>query len=169
VPVLARVALAITIVGLLVYLDLGTKSWAAHGLRARGPRTVAAGLIRLHYQENPGITVGILREGAPYSSIVGYAGIVCAALTALLVYRVLSSERLLLSAGLAVLVGGSLGNLHDRLEHSYVVDFIDFQGRLGGIFNLADVALAIGIGLCAAGLAQLAMRDRQRRRPPALV
>jgi signal peptidase II len=163
VPVLARVALAITVVGLLVYLDLGTKHWAAGELRARGPRTVARGFIRLHYQENPGITVGILREGAPYSSIVGYAGLVCAALTGLLVYRVLRSERLLLTGGLAALVAGSLGNLHDRLDHSYVVDFMDFQGRIGGIFNFADVTLVVGIGVCAAGLAQIALSDRRRR------
>jgi signal peptidase II len=166
-PVLARVALAITVVGLLVYLDLSTKTWAATELRARGPRTVAAGYIRLHYQENPGVTVGVLRQGAPYGSIVAYAGLICGALTGLLAYRLLRSDRLLLSGGLAVLVGGSLGNFHDRLEHAYVVDFIVFQARLGGTFNVADVALAMGIGLCAAGLAQIAMRDGRRRRATA--
>ena len=163
-PVLARVGLAIAVVGLLLALDLSTKHWAASELRARGPRTVAAGLIRLHYQENPGVTVGILREGAPYSSIVTYAGLICAAFAGLLGYRLWRSDRPLLMGGLAALVGGSLGNLHDRLEHGFVVDFIDYRGRLGGIFNVADVALLIGIGLCAAGIAQLLMRDGRRRR-----
>jgi lipoprotein signal peptidase len=56
----------------------------------------------------------------------------------------------LLITGTALLVGGGLANLADRLLLGGVVDFIDLGVPL--IFNLADVALALGCVLIARGL-----------------
>lgn len=48
---------------------------------------------------------------------------------------------------LALILGGAVGNLIDRLFHGEVVDFLDFH--FWPVFNLADVALTCGVALAA--------------------
>ena len=51
--------------------------------------------------------------------------------------------------GFALIVGGALGNLVDRVWHGYVIDFFLFHlpGWSFAIFNLADVFITLGAGL----------------------
>lgn len=51
------------------------------------------------------------------------------------------------SWGLGLLLGGTMGNLVDRLRLGYVVDFLDF--RVWPVFNLADSAITIGTAILA--------------------
>ena len=57
----------------------------------------------------------------------------------------LHKQRTYLQVALALILGGSLGNLYDRIMRSYVVDFIDF--RFWPAFNIADIAVNVGIVL----------------------
>jgi signal peptidase II len=54
-----------------------------------------------------------------------------------------------LPAALALVLGGALGNVIDRLWHGHVVDFLHFHWKLAYFpaFNLADTAITIGAGL----------------------
>lgn len=54
-----------------------------------------------------------------------------------------------LAAGLALVLGGAVGNVLDRVEHGYVVDFIHVHwGRAYfPAFNIADAAITVGAGL----------------------
>jgi signal peptidase II len=163
---LARGAAALLAVALLVILDVRTKSWAAAELRARGPRTVAAGHLRLQYSENTGIAFGRLRDGARQSAIIGYQGLMSLALIGALAYRLSrKTAGFLIPAGCAGLLAGTLGNLHDRLERGYVIDFIDLQRVDWPTFNVADMVISAGMALCLAGLVAAAIRHR---RAPAL-
>jgi signal peptidase II len=159
---LGRLAAALAAVALLVFIDLRTKSWAAVDLRARGPRTVAGGHLRLQYSENTGIAFGRWRDGARQSVIIAYSAVISLALLGALVYR-LARQRpgFLIPAGLVALLAGTLGNVHDRLERGYVIDFIDFQRVSWPTFNVADVSISIGIGLCVLGLVAAAVRHRR--------
>ena len=58
-------------------------------------------------------------------------------------------RRRLFCAGLALILGGALGNLWDRLEWGQVVDFLDFHavGWHWPAFNVADSAITVGAGL----------------------
>lgn len=51
----------------------------------------------------------------------------------------------LFQQGLALALGGSLGNLVDRIRLGYVIDFLDFQ--VWPVFNIADIAIVTGVGL----------------------
>jgi signal peptidase II len=58
-------------------------------------------------------------------------------------------QRLFCSA-LALIMGGALGNLIDRLAYGHVIDFLDFHWRGIGhfpAFNIADTAICIGAAL----------------------
>jgi signal peptidase II len=54
----------------------------------------------------------------------------------------------LLAAGLTLILGGAIGNVIDRLEHGYVVDFLaaHWGGAYFPAFNVADAAITIGAG-----------------------
>ena len=65
------------------------------------------------------------------------------------------------AAGAGLLVGGSLGNLVDRLAHGAVTDFFDFARWPA--FNLADCAITIGAALIVLGL----LRDAEGDEEPA--
>lgn len=61
------------------------------------------------------------------------------------------NERLLLRASLALIFGGALGNLLDRILYGKVVDFIDvgLQNMRWPIFNVADSAVTVGMVVLA--------------------
>ena len=53
----------------------------------------------------------------------------------------------LLAVSLGLILGGSLGNLVDRVTFGYVIDFFDF--RVWPVFNIADSAITVGVGMLA--------------------
>ena len=64
--------------------------------------------------------------------------------------------------GTALLIGGDLGNLYDRLVHGGVIDFIDF--RIWPVFNVADMCIDLGIALLL--VHYLMTRNRSVDEPP---
>ena len=48
-------------------------------------------------------------------------------------------------AGCGLFLGGAIGNLIDRARQGMVIDFFDF--RIWPVFNIADIAICIGVGL----------------------
>ena len=46
-----------------------------------------------------------------------------------------------------MILGGAIGNIVDRLQHQWVVDFIDFKTIWPNVFNIADSAITIGVVL----------------------
>jgi len=46
-----------------------------------------------------------------------------------------------------MIAGGAVGNIVDRLQHRWVVDFIDFKTIWPNVFNVADASITIGVGL----------------------
>lgn len=79
---------------------------------------------------------------------IGLAGVVSVMLI-VWIWRIPRGEKLLPLA-LALILGGAIGNVIDRIWHGYVVDFIHahWQGRHHWpTFNVADIAISVGIGL----------------------
>lgn len=57
-------------------------------------------------------------------------------------------DRRLAATGVGLIVGGALGNLHDRIRFGYVVDFLDFSGlHFPWVFNVADAAINVGVAV----------------------
>lgn len=94
-------------------------------------------------------------EGAAFSFLAGaggwqrwfFAGIAC--FTSLLIagWLLTKKESRWVQAGLALVLGGALGNLWDRLVLGHVVDFLDFYWGAAHFpaFNIADSAITVGV------------------------
>ncbi len=96
---------------------------------------------------NPGASFSLFRalgESAPFIIIVA-TGAIIGAILYYLFMRANSYERI----PLALIAGGAIGNLIDRIRFGAVVDFLDFH--IGGIhwpaFNIADICIVVGVGL----------------------
>lgn len=100
----------------------------------------------LRYTENRGISLGLLEATSDEARWI-LVGIT--ALIALVVLVWMFRERLLGDiAGLAMILGGALGNIVDRYSYGYVVDYADLHFgdfRPFLIFNIADAAITIGV------------------------
>jgi signal peptidase II len=53
----------------------------------------------------------------------------------------------LVRVAFGMIVGGAIGNIVDRMQHRWVVDFIDFKTIWPNVFNVADAAITVGVVL----------------------
>lgn len=97
---------------------------------------------------NPGAAFGLFPDQGSLFAIVAVVVVVAI----LAYYRYLPAHNWLVRMSLGLQLGGALGNLADRLQHGYVVDFIDF--KIWPVFNLADVSIVTGVGILAYFLMQ---------------
>ncbi len=135
------------IVAAVVILDQLTKvlvrAWLSEG------ETWPEGfeLIRISHVENSGAAFGILQDGGPFliaSSILG-------AVIVLIFLRAAPPGDRLYEAALALVLGGAVGNLIDRLFRGTVTDFIDPTHYPS--FNIADSSIVVGV--CALAVLSL--------------
>lgn len=104
--------------------------------------------LNLHYARNYGAAFSFRRQRRLAALVLsGIAIGICVVLTVLM-YRSKATQKLN-NIAYALIIGGALGNLFDRLWHGFVVDMIDFY--VGdwhfATFNLADSAICIGAAL----------------------
>jgi signal peptidase II len=147
--VIGRAAL-LGISAAVVALDQASKAVVDRFFELHESRPLIDGLLHLTYVRNRGAAFGILNDAAlPYQSAI-FAAVSLLALGAIAFY----AWRLPASAtaprlGLALIMGGAVGNLVDRVRLGYVIDFVDaFWGRHHWpAFNVADSCISIGVVL----------------------
>ena len=152
--------------GAILGVDLVTKWLVQENFYPGGSVEVLGDLIRLTYILNPGAAFGI--HVGEYSRIVfmTLSALAVVVLTGLF-WSTPSTERLRLHA-IALVVGGALGNLVDRIRSPMgVVDFLDVGlGSLRWpVFNVADIGVTMGAVLLALSLWQ--EEAESARRPAA--
>lgn len=129
----------------IIGIDLGTKSWVS-GNFAYAQRLEVLPVFDLVLLHNTGAAFSFLAESSGWQRwfFVGIAVISCLIIWGWL-NRLEPTEKLTALA-LALILGGALGNLHDRFFYGYVVDFLAFhwQHRYFPAFNIADSAITVG-------------------------
>jgi signal peptidase II len=116
---------------------------------------VVEGLFELRHVHNRGIAFGMF-SGAGGLVVIGTLLVGVLLFTFLL--RV-EPEDLLTVVGGALITGGALGNLVDRIQYRYVIDFLNLPNF--PTFNVADICITVGVVLVI--IAQvLAMRREHR-------
>ena len=142
-----------------VAADQLTKQVVARAL-ALGEEVEIAGPFSIHHVHNTGIAFGLF--GSATSIVIVLTGL---AVVWMLAFFTRSGARHpILPVALGFVLGGSLGNLLDRVRLGHVTDFLDF--RFWPAFNLADVFIVVGV---ATLFGALAGGDRSKRRPPSSV
>lgn len=132
----------LAVIAVVVGLDQLTKYLIASFMSTGQTVTVIPRLLYLTYIQNPGAAFGLL----PYRTIFFIAITLIVMVFMLIYYRALPKSFYIMRLGLALQLGGALGNLIDRLRYGQVIDFIDLQ-FLPPVFNLADSAIVIGVGM----------------------
>lgn len=146
-----RLPYLILVAGTLI-LDRWSKALIQDRFALNDSAIVIDGFFNVTYVQNTGVAFGIFSSiTSPVKSVLLSIFTFCAAI-AVIVYSVRSPvANRLLQAALALILGGALGNLYDRLVYGYVVDFLEFY--LGSYhwpaFNVADTAISVGVFLLA--------------------
>jgi signal peptidase II len=122
--------------------------WVVLAQFAPGERVELTGFFNLVLVFNRGAAFSFLAQESGWQRpvLVAFA-LIAAAIIAALIVR--SPGRRALCTGLALILGGALGNVVDRVRLGYVVDFLDFHayGWHFPAFNVADSAISIGAAL----------------------
>ncbi len=98
-------------------------------------------VFHLTYIMNPGAAFGILEY--QHTFFLGIVVILFAAY--LIMRRRIPKNPVYFPIGIGMVLGGALGNAIDRVRYQGVVDFFDF--RVWPIFNVADIAICVGMAL----------------------
>lgn len=131
---------------LAIVADQVTKHLARSTLAPHRSVPILGDVFRLTYVENSGIAFGINFPGGP---VIFTVTSMVATLVVMGYAWKFRNRELLLRLSLALIVGGAVGNVIDRLLFGKVVDFLDFS--IGAfhwpVFNVADSCVTVGIVL----------------------
>lgn len=131
---------------LVIVLDLATKELALRTLALHDPVAVIDGLLNWMLTYNYGAAFSFLSDASGWQR--WFFSALAVAISGLLAVwlRRLPRSDWRQALPFALIIGGALGNLVDRLRFGYVVDFIDvYLGTLHWpAFNIADSAISIG-------------------------
>lgn len=134
--------LGLAVIAATVLVDQGSKHWAEATLAIGDPVDLLP-ILTLYRLHNPGIA---------FSFLAGLGGLPLIVLSLAVMVAVVAfwwtaqDGGRWATAGYALIVGGALGNLIDRLLHGHVVDFLllHIGDRTLFVFNIADAALTAG-------------------------
>ena len=139
------------LIALVVFtLDQVTKAVVEANIALYDARSVIPGLFRLTHVKNRGAAFGIFADSPSEGRIAAliFLSVLALSVVVTLLWRNQPDARRM-GLGLALILGGAVGNLFDRLVQGSVVDFLDFYFRSyhWPAFNVADSAIVIGAGL----------------------
>ncbi len=145
----------VSVISLLA--DVSTKLWAERTLEGYpGIIQVWEGHMAFILAKNRGGAWGLLQSTnenvrRPFFLLVSAAAIAFI----VTLYRRLQPRQRALKWGLPLVLGGALGNVFDRIRYGHVIDFIDVHVVYKGVdhhwptFNVADIAICVGVALMA--------------------
>lgn len=135
--------------GIVLILDQITKWIVVKEMYLGESSPIIEGIFYLTSHRNAGAAFGILQNQRWFFIVITILVVV-----GIIYYLLqLKGEKKLMSWALGLILGGALGNFVDRLMYGEVVDFLDVKIVFGNfyydfpIFNVADSALVIGVGI----------------------
>lgn len=124
----------------VIALDQISKIQVVNSMKLGESVPIIEKFFYLTYTLNPGAAFGILPNQRVFFLLIGVALLIWF----IFFYPRLKKMEKLLKFGIILGVSGSIGNLIDRFQTGYVIDFLDFK-IWRAIFNVADVAIVCGM------------------------
>lgn len=132
----------------VIALDRVTKRWIESSLELWSARPVIPGFFDLVHSQNRGMAFGLMNDGATSTTrlILVAVSLVLLGFLVQLTVRAWRDRSEAVPLPLFLILGGAIGNLWDRIQQGYVVDFLDFSlsGWHWPAFNIADSAITTG-------------------------
>ena len=135
------------IAAIVILLDQVTKAMILRTMQLGDSRTITS-FFNIVYWQNKGAAFSFLHSANGWQRWLFVGLGVAAAIFIVWMLRSHGGQRLF-SWALALVLGGAVGNVVDRLLHGYVIDFIQVhhQGLAFPAFNIADSAITVGAAL----------------------
>lgn len=150
----------VDIVLLVIVIDQLSKLWIVRHIPLNSTLW-DFGFLRIINVQNTGAAFGIFRGHTGALIVVDFIGIF---LILFLVFFLRGRwpfvNRLPVMTGIGLILGGTIGNLIDRLRTGQVVDFIDF--KIWPVWNFADASVTIGVIILASCLIFMTGRSQVR-------
>jgi len=130
----------------VIGLDQLSKRWIIENVRLgelREPIAFLNDYFRLTYSENTGFAFGMGQGGGNIIMLIAIGAVI----GMLYYYPRIQPEAFFTRIGMGMVMGGALGNVIDRLEYGFVVDFINYRipSVISNVSNIADHAIVIGV------------------------
>lgn len=134
----------------VIVLDQITKRLVASSMELHDSREIVAGVLSLTHVRNRGAAFGFLSNAdLPYQAVL-FAALSLLALGAIAAYALkLPAAQRWPQVALALIMGGAVGNLIDRIAYGYVIDFVDVYWKVHHwpAFNVADSCISVGVAM----------------------
>ncbi|MFY9288879.1 MAG: signal peptidase II [Alphaproteobacteria bacterium] len=143
-----RFTMALYLMALVVLVDQLTKWWAMGQVIQPPHYVIVNSFFNLVLVWNKGITFGLFSK-FDHMYVSYFLIVVAAVIIGLLGRWLWRTSSMKVSFGLAMVMGGAIGNVIDRVRYGAVFDFLDFYYRdyHWYAFNIADAAIVVGVGL----------------------
>lgn len=140
-----RNSLWLILSGVVFLLDIWTKNLASSQLQYARPVEILP-ILNFTLLHNPGAAFSFLSDAGGWQR--WFFTVISSVVSVVILVWLLRLQRneKLLALSLALILGGAIGNLYDRVNLGYVVDFISFHyaGWYFPAFNIADSAIFVG-------------------------
>jgi signal peptidase II len=136
--------------GIIILLDQFSKELILRYLPFNKSIAVIKGFFNITHILNPGGAFGLMANLSPILRSIIFLFISSLAVGLIFYfYKKTPAQHSWLAVAFALILGGAIGNLIDRIRFGMVIDFLDFYvGNLHWpAFNIADSAISIGIGI----------------------
>jgi signal peptidase II len=147
-------ALAWTVSAVIFALDRATKVWIEKTVDLWDSYAVIPGFFNIVHTKNRGAAFGMFAEGDSQLRtflLIGVSAVVLLYISYVLLKpgRGGFAATRVTTLGLALVLGGALGNIYDRVMFAEVTDFLEFYSGTWrfAAFNVADSAITVGAGL----------------------
>ena len=152
--------ITVAIIAAVILLDQVSKALIV-SLLYRDQVDLIEGVLRFTYVENRGMAFGLLADHRWVFLVLSVIGI---GLIGFYLFKFV--KRPLSRVGLALIVGGGIGNMIDRIAYGYVIDFIDFCAFdfWVWVFNVADAAVCVGAAIFVLDLILETVADVKAKR-----
>ncbi len=155
-PLILYAAIAASVIA----ADQATKYAAEKALRDVETFPLIKGVLHFTYVENRGAAFGMLSDKRWIFLVLSSV-----ALVAMAVFTVINRNgRMMTNVAVAMIFGGGVGNMIDRIANGFVVDFIDFRLINFWVFNVADSFVCIGCGVLILSLILGEIKSRKEKK-----